>query len=265
MASVERPEPIDPALYENVEAWLASCTICNGPLYSEAELRAYSYNDRDWVAEIVLLTDISLKCVDAAQLQYLPRCLLQRDRPIKRCQATSKAGTYFSLGEEDGRIVASLDATGDHHPQLYIPVHEACLTIIDEFIATRQPAPSPMAGPWTVSKIWDVVRLRLEAEARSGPVQPCRKLREPHQYYQSYDPIGRHWEGDEIPEWTTDPTRDSPLGLRNRERIWKILNAMRPGDVRPRKINHRTPKDELSIELNEDDEAVQYYRGLSAP
>jgi len=190
MATIWQFDEIPECFYRGAsEEVITACNICGAPLNSPNELgseptRTALY----WTSRAILLSDDSLDFTTTF-LEGLPVELLARDRAITRLPAEPLAWSCFRItdGDRKGKVIAANFADGDWHAEVYFPVHEACVQIIDRFLDTGLTAPPPFVGQWTMSKIWDVLRLRVEADKshRETSYYPVGlyELYPPHGYY----------------------------------------------------------------------------------
>jgi len=184
MAALHYFNAITPKLYCDPENGLAACTICGAP-FNRPEQQTPAQR---WTSRAILTSDETLDFTQTSLDEVSPS-LLSRDRAITRLPATVLAHTYFKVtdGDRKGQVVAANQSDGYFHAELYLPMHEACLDLVDRFIEAGYTAPPPMAGRWTMSKVWDVVRLRLEVEEgdenRYGGIEGVEQVSEPHNYY----------------------------------------------------------------------------------
>ena len=160
MANTGEFEEIPSFLYRPTENGISACTVCGAPIHETG-----GYPFKYWDYHAVLLKDPSLDFRYFPSLSSLPASLLSQERRITRHRAEALAFTCFKLldGDEKGKVVMANQTEGNFHAELFIPMHEACMEIVDRFLAVGYIAPPPSpAKPWALSMIWDVVRLRLE-------------------------------------------------------------------------------------------------------
>ncbi|GAB1736599.1 hypothetical protein NU219Hw_g8226t1 [Hortaea werneckii] len=177
-------EEIASYFYRSPEDGIPSCTVCGAPI--EPKNR---FASKDWDTRAVLLKDPSVDFRCFPSLCSLPLSLLSQERQITRHRAEALAFACFRLldGDEKGKVVMANQTGGEFHAELFIPMHEACMEIVDRFLAIGYIAPPPLpAKPWTLSMIWDVVRLRIEVDQQSeftGPMFELMEVNEPHGFF----------------------------------------------------------------------------------
>lgn len=171
---------VHPSFLQDPENGLSGCTICAAPLYPPNELSETSASaSLTWTSQATLLTDKTLDLTEW-MMCGVPRSLLFRERHIEQVDARPLGQTFFRL--PNGKDVAGNDDDTHFHAELYIPVHASCTKLVDHFVSVGYEARKPMIGKWSMSKIWDVLRLRVEADDR-GNLFGRMQLREPHDYF----------------------------------------------------------------------------------
>ncbi|CAJ2500587.1 Uu.00g034400.m01.CDS01 [Anthostomella pinea] len=186
MASTQQFDEAE-GLWDDPTNGIAACTLCGAPLNPPG----YYSREQRWTSQAVLLADPIIDfSKDPFLLDILPKSLLQQERTITRYTAVPLAQQYFRIsdGERKDTAVAVNQTSGDFHSELFIPAHEACTTILDRFLGVGYPALAPQTGTWTMSKVWDVLRLRLEAvsgshESSGDAMYGIDQVGEPHSFY----------------------------------------------------------------------------------
>ncbi|GAB1730330.1 hypothetical protein NU195Hw_g8561t1 [Hortaea werneckii] len=184
MANPTEFEVIEPFFYSGAENGIPACTICGSPIHPQG-----GYSIKHWDYYAVLLRDPSIDFRCFPWLSSLPASLLSQERQITRHRAEALAFTCFKLsdGDEKGKVVMANQTGGEFHAELFICMHEACMEIVDRFLALGYIAPPPLpAKPWSLSMIWDVVRLRIEVGQHTeyvGAMDEVMDVDEPHGYF----------------------------------------------------------------------------------
>lgn len=186
MANPTEFEVIEPSRYSGEETnGIPACTVCGSPIRPKN-----SYYTKDWDTRAVLIRDPSIDFRCFPWLSSLPASLLSQERQITHHRAEALAFTCFKLldGDEKGKVVMANQTGGEFHAELFICMHEACMEIVHRFLALGYVAPPPLpAKPWTLSMIWDVVRLRIERDQQvaefRGLMDEVIDVNEPHGYF----------------------------------------------------------------------------------
>ncbi|KAI7163039.1 hypothetical protein KC349_g1594 [Hortaea werneckii] len=185
MANPTEFEVIEESWYDGrAENGIPACTVCGAPIHPVG-----GYPIKHWDYYAVLLRDPSLDFRCFPSLSSLPVSLLSQERQITRHRAEALAFTCFKLldGDEKGKVVMANQTGGEFHAELFISMHEACMEIVDRFLAVGYIAPPPLpAKPWSLSMIWDVVRLRIEVDQHTeykGLMDEVMEVNEPHGYF----------------------------------------------------------------------------------
>ncbi|KAI7089858.1 hypothetical protein KC356_g2016 [Hortaea werneckii] len=185
MANPTEFEVIEPFWYEGrAENGIPACTICGSPIQPKNP-----YYTKDWDTRAVLIRDPSIDFRCFPSLSSLPPSLLSQERQITRHRAEALAFTCFKLWDDDekGKVVMANQTGGEFHAELFICMHEACMEIVDQFLALGYIAPPPLpTKPWSLSMIWDVVRLRIEVGQRTeyvGAMDEVMDVDHPHDYF----------------------------------------------------------------------------------